>query len=267
MKHVKIKVKGVKSVGKVIAVANQKGGVGKTTTCINLASCLAEAGKKVLLLDSDPQGNSTSGLGIDKNDLKQCMYDVLIKKLPLQDIIVHTAWPNLDVAPSTINLAGAEIDLVNQMNREGCLKRALDLIKDDYDFVLIDCPPSLSLLTINALTAAHSIIIPIQCEFYALEGVTQLLNTAERVQEVLNPDLELEGILMTMSDNRTNLSNDVMNEVKEHFPALLYDTIIPRSVRLGEAPSFGQPINIYDPKSKGAEAYRALAQEVIADGK
>ena len=195
------------------------------------------------------------------------MYDVLIKKLPLQDIIVHTAWPNLDVAPSTINLAGAEIDLVNQMNREGCLKRALDLIKDDYDFVLIDCPPSLSLLTINALTAAHSIIIPIQCEFYALEGVTQLLNTAERVQEVLNPDLELEGILMTMSDNRTNLSNDVMNEVKEHFPALLYDTIIPRSVRLGEAPSFGQPINIYDPKSKGAEAYRALAQEVIADGK
>jgi len=254
-------------VGKVIAVANQKGGVGKTTTCINLASCLAEAGKKVLLLDSDPQGNSTSGLGIDKNDLKQCMYDVLIKKLPLQDIIVHTAWPNLDVAPSTINLAGAEIDLVNQMNREGCLKRALDLIKDDYDFVLIDCPPSLSLLTINALTAAHSIIIPIQCEFYALEGVTQLLNTAERVQEVLNPDLELEGILMTMSDNRTNLSNDVMNEVKEHFPALLYDTIIPRSVRLGEAPSFGQPINIYDPKSKGAEAYRALAQEVIADGK
>ena len=253
--------------GKVIAVANQKGGVGKTTTCINLASCLAEAGKKVLLLDSDPQGNSTSGLGIDKNDLKQCMYDVLIKKLPLQDIIVHTAWPNLDVAPSTINLAGAEIDLVNQMNREGCLKRALDLIKNDYDFVLIDCPPSLSLLTINALTAAHSIIIPIQCEFYALEGVTQLLNTAERVQEVLNPDLELEGILMTMSDNRTNLSNDVMNEVKEHFPALLYDTIIPRSVRLGEAPSFGQPINIYDPKSKGAEAYRALAQEVIADGK
>ena len=253
--------------GKVIAVANQKGGVGKTTTCINLASCLAEAGKKVLLLDSDPQGNSTSGLGIDKNDLKQCMYDVLIKKLPLQDIIVHTAWPNLDVAPSTINLAGAEIDLVNQMNREGCLKRALDLIKNDYDFVLIGCPPSLSLLTINALTAAHSIIIPIQCEFYALEGVTQLLNTAERVQEVLNPDLELEGILMTMSDNRTNLSNDVMNEVKEHFPALLYDTIIPRSVRLGEAPSFGQPINIYDPKSKGAEAYRALAQEVIADGK
>ena len=253
--------------GKVIAVANQKGGVGKTTTCINLASCLAEAGKKVLLLDSDPQGNSTSGLGIDKNDLKQCMYEKKKKKLPLQDIIVHTAWPNLDVAPSTINLAGAEIDLVNQMNREGCLKRALDLIKNDYDFVLIDCPPSLSLLTINALTAAHSIIIPIQCEFYALEGVTQLLNTAERVQEVLNPDLELEGILMTMSDNRTNLSNDVMNEVKEHFPALLYDTIIPRSVRLGEAPSFGQPINIYDPKSKGAEAYRALAQEVIADGK
>ncbi len=253
--------------GKVIAVANQKGGVGKTTTCVNLASTLAETGKKVLLIDEDPQGNATSGLGIDKSSLKHCMYDVLIKRMPLQEIIVTTEWFKLDVAPATINLAGAEIDLVNQMNREGCLKRALDEIKDRYDYILIDCPPSLSLLTINALTAAGSILIPIQCEFYALEGVTQLLNTAERVQEFLNPDLELEGILMTMSDNRTNLSNDVMAQVKEHFPALLYKTIVPRSVRLGEAPSFGQPINVYDPKSKGAEAYRALCKEVIKHGR
>ena len=253
--------------GKVIAIANQKGGVGKTTTCVNLASCLAEKGKKVLLLDSDPQGNATSGLGIAKNELKKCVYDVLIKKTPLKDIIVATAWKNLWVAPATINLAGAEIDLVSQMNREGCLKRALDEVKQDYDYVLIDCPPSLSLLTINALTAADSILIPIQCEFYALEGVAQLMNTAERVQEMLNPDLELEGILMTMSDTRTNLTNDVMAEVKKHFPSLLYKTIIPRSVRLGEAPSFGQPINVYDPKSKATEVYRALAQEVIKHGR
>lgn len=253
--------------GKVIAVANQKGGVGKTTTCVNLASCLAEAGKKVLVLDEDPQGNATSGLGIDKSVLKQCMYDVLIKKVPIQDIVVATEWFKLDVAPSTINLAGAEIDLVNQMNREGCLKRAVDEIRKKYDYILIDCPPSLSLLTINALTAADSIIIPIQCEFYALEGVTQLLNTAERVQEFLNPDLELEGIVMTMSDNRTNLTNDVIDQVKEHFPALLYKTVIPRSVRLGEAPSFGQPINIYEPKGKCADAYRALTKEVLKHGR
>lgn len=253
--------------GKVIAVANQKGGVGKTTTCVNLASCLAEAGKKVLLLDEDPQGNATSGLGVNKKDLKQCMYDVLIKKVPLKDIIVTTQWFKLDLAPSTINLAGAEIDLVNQMNREGTLRRAVEDVRDAYDYILIDCPPSLSLLTINALTAADSIIIPIQCEFYALEGVTQLLNTAERVQEFLNPDLELEGIIMTMSDNRTNLTNDVLEQVKEHFPALLYKTIIPRSVRLGEAPSFGQPINVYEPKGKSAEAYRALTKEVLKHGR
>lgn len=253
--------------GKVIAIANQKGGVGKTTTCVNLASCLAEKGKKVLLLDCDPQGNATSGLGIAKGELKKCVYDVLIKKVPLKDIIVATAWKNLWVAPATINLAGAEIDLVNQMNREGCLKRALDEVKGEYDFVLIDCPPSLSLLTINALTAADSVLIPIQCEFYALEGVAQLMNTAERVQEMLNPDLELEGILMTMSDTRTNLTNDVVAEVKKHFPSLLYKTIIPRSVRLGEAPSFGQPINVYDPKAKATEVYRALAQEVLKHGR
>ena len=257
----------MKILSKVIAIANQKGGVGKTTTSVNLASCLAEAGKKVLLLDSDPQGNATSGLGIVKSGLKKCVYDVLIKKTPLQEIIVPTAWDNLWIAPATINLAGAEIDLVSQMNREGCLKRALDEIRDNYDYVIIDCPPSLSLLTINALTAANSILIPIQCEFYALEGVAQLMSTAERVQEMLNPDLELEGILMTMSDTRTNLTNDVVEEVKKHFPSLLYKTVIPRSVRLGEAPSFGQPINIYDPKSKAAEVYRELAREVLKHGK
>ncbi len=253
--------------GKVIAIANQKGGVGKTTTCINLAACLAEKGKKVLLLDLDPQGNSTSGTGIDKSTLKHCMYDVLIKEFPLKDVIIATAWENLWVAPSTINLAGAEIDLVNLENRETRLKMALQEEKENFDFVFIDCPPSLSLLTINALTAADSIIIPIQCEFYALEGVALLMQTAEKIQTMYNPDLELEGILMTMSDTRTNLSNDVLAEVREHFPTLLYKTIIPRSVRLGEAPSYGQPINVYDPKSKGAEVYRALAKEVLKHGK
>lgn len=253
--------------GKVIAVTNQKGGVGKTTTSINLASCLAEMGKKVLLLDNDPQGNATSGLGIVKMNLKKCIYDVLIKEVPLAEVIVATEFSNLWIAPATINLAGAEIDLVNKLNRECCLKRAIESSKKNYDYIIIDCPPSLSLLTINALTAADSILIPIQCEFYALEGVTQLLNTAERIQEMLNPELELEGILMTMSDTRTNLTNDVVNEVKKHFPALLYKTVIPRSVRLGEAPSFGQPINVYDPKSKGAEMYRALAKEVLNRGK
>jgi len=257
---------GVTSLGKVIAVTNQKGGVGKTTTSINLAACLAEKKKKVLLLDNDPQGNATSGLGIVKDNLKQCVYDVLIKDVPLEKVVVETAFTNLWIAPATINLAGAEIDLVNKLNRECCLKRALEEVRKNYDYVIIDCPPSLSLLTINALTAADSILIPIQCEFYALEGVTQLLNTAERIQEMLNPELELEGILMTMSDTRTNLTNDVVNEVKKHFPTLLYKTVIPRSVRLGEAPSFGQPINVYDSKSKGAEMYRALAKEVLKRG-
>lgn len=253
--------------GKVIAIANQKGGVGKTTTCINLSACLAERGKKVLLIDLDPQGNATSGTGIDKNTLEHCMYDVLIKEFPLKDIIVATACKNLWVAPSTINLAGAEIDLVNLENREMRLKKALTEVREQYDFIFIDCPPSLSLLTINALTAADSIIIPIQCEFYALEGVALLMQTAEKIQTMYNPDLELEGILMTMSDTRTNLSNDVLAEVREHFPALLYKTVIPRSVRLGEAPSYGQPINVYDPKSKAAEVYRALAKEVLKHGK
>ena len=253
--------------GKVIAIANQKGGVGKTTTCVNLASCLAEAGKKVLLLDLDPQGNATSGTGIDKSALEHCMYDVLIKEYPLKDAIVATNWKNLWVAPSTINLAGAEIDLVNLDKREMRLKEALTETRENFDFVFIDCPPSLSLLTINALTAADSIIIPIQCEFYALEGVALLMQTAEKIQAMYNPDLELEGILMTMSDTRTNLSNDVLTEVKEHFPALLYKTIIPRSVRLGEAPSYGQPINIFDPKSKATMVYKALAKEVLKHGK
>ena len=252
--------------GKVIAIANQKGGVGKTTTCINLAACLAERGKKVLLIDLDPQGNATSGTGIDKTTLEHCMYDVLINEFPIKDVIVPTECKNLWVAPSTINLAGAEIDLVNLENREMRLKKALEEVRENYDFLFIDCPPSLSLLTLNALTATDSIIIPIQCEFYALEGVALLMHTAEKIQSMYNPDLELEGILMTMSDTRTNLTNDVLTEVREHFPALLYKTVIPRSVRLGEAPSYGQPINIYDPKSKAAEVYRALAKEVLKHG-
>jgi len=256
----------VTDLSRVIAVTNQKGGVGKTTTSVNLAACLAEKKKKVLLFDNDPQGNATSGLGIVKNGLTKCVYDVLINDEPIGNIIVKTEFGDLWVAPATINLAGAEIDLVNKPSRESCLKRALEGIREDYDYIIIDCPPSLSLLTINALTAADSILIPIQCEFYALEGVAQLMSTAERIQEMFNPELELEGILMTMSDTRTNLTNDVVSEVKKHFPALLYKTVIPRSVRLGEAPSFGQPINIYDSKSKGAEMYRALAKEVLKHG-
>lgn len=252
--------------GRIIAVANQKGGVGKTTTSVNLAACLAEAGKKVLLVDEDPQGNATSGLGIAKNSLKQCIYDTLIKKVPLQEITHKTAFGELYVVPATIQLAAAEIDLVNQPNREGCLKEAIDKVKEQYDYIIIDCPPSLSLLTINAFMAADSVLIPIQSEFYALEGVTQLMSTIQKVQERLNSDLVIEGILMTMYDSRTHLANDVLGEVRKYFAKELYNTIIPRGVRLGEAPSYGQPINIYDTKSKGAEVYRALAQEVLQHG-
>ncbi len=250
---------------KVIAIANQKGGVGKTTTAVNLAACLAALDRKVLLVDSDPQGNATSGLGFDKRDIKQCIYDTLINDVSMQDVLKHTAYKNLDVIPATIQLAGAEIELVSLMNREGRMKNSLERVKHNYDYVIIDCPPSLGLLTINALTAASSVIIPIQCEFYALEGVTMLMNTIQLVQRNLNPALKLEGVLMTMFDSRTNLSTEVVEEVKKYFKTKMYQTIIPRNVRLSEAPSHGQPVIDYDSKSKGAQVYMELAQEVVGD--
>lgn len=253
--------------GKIIAVSNQKGGVGKTTTTVNLSACLAEAGKKVLLVDLDPQGNASSGVGIDKDSLEMCIYDALIDGVPISEIIVSTALKNLSVIPATIQLAGAEVEMVNIVSRETILKKVLDTIKDTYDFILIDCPPSLGLLTVNALLAADSVLIPIQCEFYALEGVSQLMNTVEMVQETLNSNLKVEGVLLTMYDGRTNLSIQVADEVKKHFTKLVYKTIIPRNVRLSEAPSFGEPIIVYDPKSKGADVYRNLAEEVIRDAK
>ncbi|SCM82268.1 Sporulation initiation inhibitor protein Soj [uncultured Sporomusa sp.] len=250
---------------KVIAIANQKGGVGKTTTAVNLAACLAELGKQVLLIDIDPQGNSTSGLGFNKGTIKRCVYDALVNDVPVESIVVPTQIDKLKLLPATIQLAGAEIELVSMMSREGKLKRALDKAKFAYDYVLIDCPPSLGLLTINSLTAANSVLVPIQCEFYALEGLTQLMNTVSLVQKNLNPVLTLEGVVLTMFDARTNLSIQVVDEVKNHFRHKVYQTIVPRNVRLSEAPSHGQPVIKYDPKSKGTEVYFDLAREVIGD--
>lgn len=250
--------------GKAIAIFNQKGGVGKTTTNINLAACLALKGKKILLIDIDPQGNTTSGMGINKKGLKCTMYDVLIDDdVKPQDAIMHTSIKNLDIIPASVQLAGAEIELVQLEAREKRLKRSLDLIKDDYDYIFIDCPPSLGLLTINSLTAVDSVLIPIQCEFYALEGVSQLMSTIELVQQKLNKNLQIQGVILSMFDGRTNLSIQVVEEVKKYFKDKVFTTVIPRNIRLAEAPSFGMPITVYDPKSKGAEAYLDFADEFL----
>ncbi len=256
----------MKSLGKIISIANQKGGVGKTTTSVNLGACLAYIGKKVLLIDIDPQGNATSGSGIDKGDVQQCVYDVLVDDVEIKTVIKQTAVENLFAVPSTIQLAGAEVELVPTISREVRLKRAVDQVKDEYDYVLIDCPPSLGLLTLNALTASDSVIIPVQCEYYALEGLSQLLNTVRLVQKHLNNELMIEGVLLTMLDARTNLGLQVIQEVKKYFQNKVYQTIIPRNIRLSEAPSHGEPIILYDPKSRGAEVYLDLAKEVAENG-
>ncbi|MCL2565800.1 MAG: AAA family ATPase [Defluviitaleaceae bacterium] len=249
--------------GRVISVTNQKGGVGKTTTCINLSACLAQAGKKVLTIDADPQGNTSSGLGIQKDILTKTLYNLLLGEIYIEQVIHNTIVDNLFVIPSNMNLAGAEIELVGMENREYILKKIIDNTKFLYDFILIDCPPSLNLLTINALTASDSVLVPIQCEYFALEGLTQLLHTVSLVQKRLNPHLEMEGVVFTMYDARTNLSLQVIEEVKKHLPNNVYRSIIPRNVRLSEAPSHGLPITMYDEKSKGAESYILLAEEVM----
>ncbi|MDP5276072.1 ParA family protein [Chengkuizengella axinellae] len=248
---------------KIIAITNQKGGVGKTTTSINLGASLATLGKKVLLVDIDPQGNTTSGVGINKADVVHCIYDVIINDVHPKDAICKSEIENLDIIPATIQLAGAEIELVPTISREIRLKKSIQLVKHLYDYVLIDCPPSLGILTVNSLTAADSVIIPIQCEYYALEGLSQLLNTVRLVQKHLNTNLQIEGVLLTMLDARTNLGIQVIEEVKKYFQEKVYQTIIPRNVRLSEAPSHGKPIITYDAKSKGAEVYLDLAKEVI----
>ena len=248
---------------RIIAIANQKGGVGKTTTAVNLSAALAQLGEKVLLLDIDPQGNATSGIGIQKKEVKACIYDALINGIPLEMVAMPSQWENLEVIPATIQLAGAEIELVPTVSREVKLKQALESIKDRYTLVIIDCPPSLGLLTLNALTAANGILIPIQCEYYALEGLGQLMNTISLVRKHLNENLKIEGVVLTMYDTRTNLSEQVAEEVKEFFQEMVFKTIIPRNVRLSEAPSHGLHILAYDPRSRGAELYLALAREVL----
>lgn len=249
--------------GRIIAIANQKGGVAKTTTAINLSACLVELGKNILLLDLDPQGNASSGCGVLKHKLSQSIYDVLINDVPIKNIILKTDLKNLSIAPARIELAGAEIELVTLEHREGKLSAALDTIKEDYDFIIIDCPPSLGLLTLNALTAATDVLIPVQCEYYALEGLTLLMNTLDRVKQSMNPNLNIIGALLTMFDARTNLAIQVVDEVKKYFRNKVFSTIIPRNVRLSEAPSHGKPIVLYDTRSRGAEVYRDLAKEVL----
>lgn len=248
---------------KSIAIFNQKGGVGKTTTAVNFAAALADHGKRVLLVDNDPQGNLTSGVGIDKSSLESTIYNVLINEVAIETCLLHTQFDNLDIIPGSVELAGAEIELIEFESREFLLKKQLDRIKNNYDYVIIDCPPSLGLLTINALVAVDSVIIPIQCEYYALEGVSHLVNTYNLVKKSINPQLEIQGVLLSMFDGRTNLSIQVVEEVKKHFKQLVYTTIVPRNIRLAEAPSFGLPIIHYDRKSKGAEAYIDLVEEFL----
>ena len=249
--------------GRIIAIANQKGGVGKTTTSINLTAALAEAGKRVLVIDIDPQGNTTSGFGIDKNDLDETVYELILGECSINDCIIKDVFPNVSVLPSNVNLAAAEIELIGVEKKEFILKKEVDYIKEQYDYILIDCPPSLSMLTVNAMTTANSVLVPIQCEYYALEGLSQLIHTVNLVKERLNPDLDMEGVVFTMYDSRTNLSMQVVENVKNHLNQNIYNTLIPRNIRLAEAPSYGIPITKYDPKSAGAEAYRNLAKEVM----
>lgn len=248
--------------GKVVSVANQKGGVGKTTTAVNLSTILAKKGKKVLLIDADPQGNATSGLGIDK-DVNFSIYDVLVNDVEIENTLIQSNVKNLDMCPSNINLAGAEVELVSMMSREHRLKEKIDNQKDKYDYIIIDCPPSLGLITLNAFTASDSVLIPVQCEYYALEGLGQLINTINLVKKHLNKDLIIEGALLTMFDIRTNLSNQVVKEVNKYFENKVYKTVIPRNVKLSEAPSYGMPISVYDPKSKGAKSYDKFVKEFI----
>ncbi len=249
--------------GRTIAIANQKGGVGKTTTSINLAASLAAKGKKVLVIDTDPQGNTTSGFGVEKNDLENTIYELILSECSIEECILKDVIPGVSIIPSNVNLAAAEIELIGVDKKEYILKKEVDWVKDRYDFIIIDCPPSLSMLTINSMTTADTVLVPIQCEYYALEGLSQLIHTVNLVKERLNPDLDMEGVVFTMYDSRTNLSMQVVENVKNHLNQNVYNTVIPRNIRLAEAPSYGMPINLYDAKSAGAEAYMQLADEVI----
>lgn len=253
--------------GKTIAIANQKGGVGKTTTSINLSASLAAKGKKVLVIDTDPQGNTTSGFGVEKNDLENTVYELMLSECSIKECILNDVIDGVSIIPSNVNLAAAEIELIGVDRKEYILKREVEWIKDNYDYIIIDCPPSLSMLTINAMTTADTVLVPIQCEYYALEGLSQLIHTINLVKERLNPDLDIEGVVFTMYDSRTNLSMQVVENVKSNLSQKVFQTLIPRNIRLAEAPSYGMPINAYDPKSAGAEAYMQLAEEVISGGK
>ncbi len=253
--------------GKIIAIANQKGGVGKTTTSINLSASLAVKGKKVLVIDTDPQGNTTSGFGVEKNELENTVYELMLGECSIYDCILKDVLPNVSIIPSNVNLAAAEIELIGVDKKEFILKNEVDWVKDQYDFIIIDCPPSLNTLTINSLTTANSVLVPIQCEYYALEGLSQLIHTVNLVKERLNPELDMEGVVFTMYDARTNLSMQVVENVKNHLNQNIYNTLIPRNIRLAEAPSYGMPIHMYDPKSVGAESYMNLAEEVIKHNK